>query len=1529
MSSPTNSAPSPFVRGATDTTHVYMLAAGARRLIPDDQTLKFLLAGQTVRVLSDADLAAIPLGAPMPSRKDGLIVSQDFGGPVPGPLIFYFMANGLRRFIPDLETVTGFRTAGAQFVAIKQPDFQAIPEGPHLPTRKDGTAYAGSSATFAFLMQDGSKRAVPDATTFRDGGHDIASLLPIDPADLAMIPNGAPFPTTSSFLKVPPSVTPLVLFPVRLETRFQNGQLWLRVFPDDVHVNSFEPNLTSDEQAARAAFLKQAQTGKDAAKAAFTGLARQFGGARAAWIASANVPTATKASQRTSAPFTNAQPERWIVLGYAVAGGPAQVLAIGPPIPETLNVGPQPGVKNDDGTTWITDFDRAVQVGMGFKISLLPSLPSFARIVVLGLKSSLSATDAAARIADLFQAHHYTAGLELLARNTPTNNTEDVASGMPGSDPNFENLFALEQGAALCPVRPTGDGDRLARALNVAPQVFAHVRGADGPQDEQAHAMNTVLWPATWGYYLNQIVAGAIPTPETIVPMARDHFGASVRARGHYPAVRIGHQPYGILPVSWSAAWKPLEGRALDAPLAAVLTNLRATWSAATSRVPRVPGAVDPEAALVSLLGMTASSSNYGLRRVVGPEYNVTFWKFAQPELKQTWWANLTQNAVKDTGPFAQAIANSRLSGLTYSTQRLPLTDVVVAPAPLDGQSAPDYVAALSQMGWEALQNATPPVGLVPVPLLFHLLRYAALRAYLDTAGDLLVADGTAPPEVRIEAELVGFAGAGRATAWELLEGKLSSGQTVGAFLDGAKKDPTVPAFAAFWSAFDQITRMTAVELDAVVREVLDLASYRLDAWITSLAQFRLEQTRAAKPSGGVVLGAYGWLENVRPTTQAAPSAGFVHAPSLNQAVTAAILRSGYLANQSGAQRPLEIDLSSKRVRLALHLLDGMREGQSLGALLGYRFERSLHESNADQFIAKIRNLYPLEAGSGKEEVVDGLTLLRSFRTDARFWQVSGTSGLSQGLGAATDDIASALDAVADLAVAESVHQMANGNLLRAGAVLDAIARGDTPPPEIEVVKTPRSGTALTYRLMTAAIRVDAPGWTVTPRAQAEPRLNAWAASLLGNPAKVRIRARYVNAQGQALQATEIGLNQLKLSPMDLLSLPETDGVAGELADRIRLVVSRARPANVPADAAVEIVTERDPAWSPQVVGVAEWMDLLRAVIRLATGARPIEPRDIAGPEDPAGAVDADELTKRATQAEQSLHSTLAALQKANANDETLLSAAAFGVTGAVPSLDSSKWPDQIAAAATELANRVKNLAGDGAARLKVIFGEHFPVLPVFSADLSKSWPALWTNSLTLQGGDAMASVRWLQGAAQVKPGARRLDLAVMLAEALAGSPILHLDVAQFPASAADKWVALPFGDTAPASRLSMTVFTPAGSVPPAGSAVAGLMIDEWVEVWPSSQQTTGVALNYSDPTSRPPQAILVAVRPDDFPDWTLQSLEGSVLEALDLAKIRGVDPDTLGALGQHLPALYFAFNSGGPKAETVSMDLALSMRTA
>ena len=340
----------------------------------------------------------------------------------------------------------------------------------------------------------------------------------------------------------------------------------------------------------------------------------QFGPARAAWIVSANVPAATKNSQWTTAPFTNVLPERLIVIGYQGAS-PGVVLAVGTAIPESIQVAPAPtsgGPLSDPGLNWLTDFNTAIQAGMAFRIALTPAQQNgFTRIVVLGLKTQLHAADSAARLGNLLQAHHYTDGLELLALNTPTNNTESVSSGFSSSQTNYDAVFALEQGPSLCPSRPTADGDRLAAALNIAPALLSHTSGADGRQDEVAAAINTVLWPATWGYYLTQIVNGSVPDPDAMLPAVRDHFTAEVRARGHFPTLRIGKQPYGILPVVWSTQWKPLEGRLLDAPLQGLLAKMRLTWESSISNVPRIPGAADPDASLAALLGMTASSNSF------------------------------------------------------------------------------------------------------------------------------------------------------------------------------------------------------------------------------------------------------------------------------------------------------------------------------------------------------------------------------------------------------------------------------------------------------------------------------------------------------------------------------------------------------------------------------------------------------------------------------------------------------------------------------------------------------------------------------------------------------------------------------------------------------------------------------------------------------------------------------------------------------------------------------------------------------
>jgi hypothetical protein len=94
-------------------------------------------------------------------------------------------------------------------------------------------------------------------------------------------------------------------------------------------------------------------------------------------------------------------------------------------------------------------------------------------------------------------------------------------------------------------------------------------------------------------------------------------------------------------------------------------------------------------------------------------------------------------------------------------------------------------------------------------------------------------------------------------------------------------------------------------ELDQALRTTLDVAASRLDAWITSLATKRLDQMREKAPAG-LHLGAFGVVENLVPDSRLpdqrlADSLGYVHAPSLHQATTAAVLRSGHLANREAA----------------------------------------------------------------------------------------------------------------------------------------------------------------------------------------------------------------------------------------------------------------------------------------------------------------------------------------------------------------------------------------------------------------------------------------------------------------------------------------------------------------------------------------------------------------------------------------------------------------------------------------------------
>ena len=127
------------------------------------------------------------------------------------------------------------------------------------------------------------------------------------------------------------------------------------------------------------------------------------------------------------------------------------------------------------------------------------------------------------------------------------------------------------------------------------------------------------------------------------------------------------------------------------------------------------------------------------------------------------------------------------------------------------------------------------------------------------------------------------------------------------------------------------------------------------------------------------------------------------------------------------------------------------------------------------------------------------------------------------------DALANSVDALSDALLAESAHHVVLGNPSRAAATLDALERGEAPPPELEVIRTPRTGSAFTHRVValfpgTPATIAD---WTATFRSLAEPFLNAWAAKLLGNPDRVRCVVERVNTTtGAVVDKQEFRLNE-------------------------------------------------------------------------------------------------------------------------------------------------------------------------------------------------------------------------------------------------------------------------------------------------------------------------------------------------------------------------------------------------------------------
>ena len=143
------------------------------------------------------------------------------------------------------------------------------------------------------------------------------------------------------------------------------------------------------------------------------------------------------------------------------------------------------------------------------------------------------------------------------------------------------------------------------------------------------------------------------------------------------------------------------------------------------------------------------------------------------------------------------------------------------------------------------------------------------------------------------------------------------------------------------------------------------------------------------------------------------------------------------------------------------------------------------------------------------------------------------------------------------------------------------------------------------------------------------------------------------------------------------------------------------------------------------------------------------------------------------------------------------------------------------------------------------------------------------------------------------------------------------LSVAQLPHREPSRWVALPFvGNAAPMAGTLSLVFQRVANPKPEQPWV-GLLLDEWSELIPHKEQMAGLAFHYDAPGAEPPQAVLIAVPPDESTTWSLANLTATLNETLDLAKLRAVDSELLGALGQLAPVIYLSTNAANDAVST------------
>jgi hypothetical protein len=1257
-----------------------------------------------------------------------------------------------------------------------------------------------------------------------------------------------------------------VLLPVRIETRFKDGDLWVRVIPDEPWFLRDDPRISAAELLALRRYTAAPRDpAADGIPAAWRDLAAQVGPARAVHLHRQFVteaadgillirePEASEIRTEPSVPRISGFPTDLIV--WLSDGNTfTEVLHLTVERTRLLADFADPNVPGD--RRWWEDWDEAVIVGVA---GIVPAAQLPARIDALYV-TGLGDGDPAEHFADLAAEGR----LGLLEPGTPTNSVDGApAAPLAGDAATWWHILHS----------PPGDADTdVSHALTGDPSRLSNMPGGERPQRAPTSALTSVLWPALWGFAASHVFDLAdLHTPARWA-------AAALFPEGAYPTLRIGPQPYGLLPTTSWTAWEAADG---DPPFEPALIRALVVLRNRHARSARARGTAAGKntEGLLDLIADTPTSSQFRYR----PAWPLELWWLAMtgsgvPERWRTLhqaWSN------RYPLPNQLGLAPSRRYGARGSSRRIGVPLVVprgVAPDILPDlfDKLADAAVTTPSVFANTARVEADVLNLNGSSLLIRLAirSLQLLIAEVQRAADQLT---TFDPEP--------FARNDRQPG--RLEQLIAANPTV---------DPTAPKAATqhlidVAAALRSLGAVPASELERRLAAAIDCSNHRIDPWLVAPAQRRLD---TLQHSGAAQhrLGAYGWVDGLAPGHPGPTPAGLLHAPTTSAAIAAAVLRDRAVSDASSRWH---LDITSRTARAADRLAEHVRIGAHLAEALGREVERIVKQTPA---IEQLRRNFPVRTEHAGKRVCDGLRILAQ--------QTFPIPGLDPDQQEALQELRDGLDAYGDLLVADGIHHLVEGRPDVAGSVMDAAA-GLSRPPELSLLRTPREGRAVTSSIVLALEHVadtplpasDSDRAVLSPAGTLDPSVAAYLAAETGPASAWEFEVSFSDGTLPARPNRTVRLADLVLEPADALTLTRTRLEA--------LAVERA--------AELDDVDLGATGATGSVVGGSAGIRYEQAVSLVGLiGRNPAGPRALSQETtaDPASeGIDASLLTRYAATRE--VGAALARQLRAQVellSPDGQIGAAAPDILGRLVTAcagwgiapNPPRRPPDPAAPAPPEQRRLRRLA-DTATLALAPLDERLAAAPgepaagqLPRADFLDAAAAL----ITPTGQVAYTGTTPASDLPAVEPvdGEDGLDPTWLTVVAAVRPPLGRLEAHQLTTSTrlrpwtnrpGDPWQTDPSDKRRLVAVYAVPQLDLATTAPRTPLAVAA--VDRFSEVIPAAEQTTGAAFGFDAPAARPQQAILLAVPPVTTDTMDHQTLVHILADTRTLAHARMARP--------------------------------------